>query len=95
MTDVEFQKLVIEIAAEELDKQTREGILPPDTDQQTVQYIFQLHAAVIYQSVMSNPSLKAKLPTTPRSEAEGLIRRLLKEADRTARERLNMPYRQE
>ena len=95
MTEPEFRELVTEIAAEELDKQTAEGLLPTNTDQPQVQYIFELHAEVIYQSILMNPSLRAKLPTTPRDQVAGLIRRLLKESDRTTREKLGMPYRVE
>ncbi len=57
MTEPEFRELVTEIAAEELDKQTAEGLLPANTDQHAVQYLFELHAEVIYQSIMMNPSL--------------------------------------
>jgi hypothetical protein len=32
MTETEFRELVTEIAAEELDKQTAEGLLPANTD---------------------------------------------------------------
>ena len=95
MTEPEFRELVTEVAAEELDKQTAEGLLPTNTDQDSVQYLFELHAEVIYQSIMMNPSLRAKLPTTPKDEVAGLIRRLLKESDRTTRENLGMPYRQD
>ncbi len=41
MTEPEFRELVPEIAAEELDKQTAEGLLPVDTDQKNVQYFFE------------------------------------------------------
>ncbi len=95
MTELEFRELVTEIAAEELDKQTDEGLLPANTNQAQVQYFFELHAEVIYHSIMMNPSLRAKLPNTPRDQVAGLIRRLLKESDRTTREKLNMPYRDE
>jgi hypothetical protein len=95
MTEPEFRQLVTELAAEELDKQTAEGLLPADTDQRYVQYFFELNAEVIYQSVMMNPSLRAKLPFTPREEVAGLIRRLLKESDRMTRDKMNMPYRKE
>lgn len=91
MTEPEFRELVTEIAAEELEKQTAEGLLPPNTDQAAVQYLFELHAEVIFQSIMMNPSLRAKLPDTPRNEVAGLIRRLLKESDRTTRDKLGMP----
>jgi hypothetical protein len=86
---------VTEIAAEELDKQTAEGLLPANTDQAQIQYFFELHAEVIYQSIMMNPSLRAKLSETPRDQVAGLIRRLLKESDRTTRDKLGMPYRPE
>jgi len=95
MTESELNELVTEIAAQELDKQTAEGLLPANTDQNAFQYLFELHVAAIYQAMMMNPSLKEKLPITPKNEVEGFIRRLLKESDRTAREKLNMPYRNE
>jgi len=94
MTEQEFRRLVTEIAAEELDKQTAEGLMPANFDQTQVQYFFELHAEVIYQS-MTNPHLREKLPNTPRHEVEGLIKRLLKESDRTTRDKLCMPYRPE
>ena len=93
MTEAELRELVTQIAAEELDKQTTEGLLPAETDQRVVQYFFELHAEVIYQSIMMNPSLRSKLPDSPRDEVAGLIRRLLEESDRTTRDKLNMPYR--
>src|SRR5262245_39928318 len=95
MTESEFKELVTEIAAQELDKQTAEGLMPANMEQNQVQFFFELNAEVIYQSVMMNPHLREKLPHTPRAEVEGLIKRLLKESDRVTRDKLGMPYRKE
>jgi hypothetical protein len=93
MTEAELRTLIAELVTEEFDKHTEEGMLPVNTDQTQVQFLFDLVVQTLFENVTSNPQLKAKLPNATREDVEGFMRRTMEESDRITRDRLNMAYR--
>lgn len=93
MTEPELRTLITNLMSQEFDKYTTEGLLPVSVDQKQVQFLFELNVEAIFQMILMNPNLKAKLPSTDGKEVEVFIRRMIEESDRRTREQLNLPYR--
>ncbi len=93
MTETELKTLVENIVAKHFDEITMEGIFRNVEDAE-FQASFALLSTGIYDSILANTHLRAKLPTANKAEVEKYIREFLIESERMTRDKKGIPYRE-